>query len=269
MPLVTDAVEGRKPRQASGGGPGNEVGVVGLTQTGEAAPWRVTRRAIGAIGDGLRDRAGRAVRWAAAFAVVAASIAPAVAATGDGVVSDASATLADAASRLIAAARGGLDRHPAAMLALAAGALLPVLAIASSLTRATSRLLAARQGAAGAATLPPVARGFDVAWIERDGAGPTRIGELTRIGSVDDCELAITPPASGGEHMLHAVIQRTPEREFVVFDVARGADRAITVNGEPARVRRLADGDEITIGAERFVFRLGPGFGAAQTALMT
>lgn len=186
---------------------------------------------------------------------------PVMAVNGDGAVTKASETVAVTARRLYAAALTGLDRHPAAMLALFAGAILPVLAIAASVTRASSRVFAARRHQEVAAA-PVVARGFDVAWIERDGTDPTRIGELTRIGSVDDCELAVAPPVAGADHMLHAVIQRTPEREFIVFDVAPATDRNLTVNGEPAAARRLSDGDEIAVGSDRFVFRLGRGIQA-------
>jgi hypothetical protein len=80
---------------------------------------------------------------------------------------------------------------------------------------------------------------------------PFAVGELIRIGGSDDCDLAIADASLGG---TCALIQRTAECEFILFDVSAGEAR-LAVNGAPFDRCRLSDGDRIEIGNAYIVFR--------------
>ena len=146
----------------------------------------------------------------------------------------------------------GLERHPSLMLAAFAALCVPALALITSGVRCAQRIRAASR----APSLPtlPVARSDGTAWIELANAHvpPVAIGEMVRIGRSEDCDLAIE---RDGLAEMHALIQRTPEREFVLFDVS-GGEGELDVNGTPAHRRQLYDGDRIEIGAACIVFRL-------------
>jgi pSer/pThr/pTyr-binding forkhead associated (FHA) protein len=81
------------------------------------------------------------------------------------------------------------------------------------------------------------------------------LGELVRIGRSEDCDLSI---ASLSLAEMHAVIHRSPESDFVIFDVSDNADAGLSVNGVLSRRHRLSDGDCIELGHQRVIFRVGP-----------
>ena len=161
--------------------------------------------------------------------------------------------LADAASNLTELARQGLWRHPSVMLAGLVALAVPIVGSVAALARLVVRIRRRR------AIPPPCYAGRSAAsgaaWIELPDEGRTAVdvGELVRIGDGDDCELALTGPVARG---TCAIIQRTPECEFILFDVSAGGAR-MAVNGASSGRWRLRDGDRIEIGDAFMVFRTG------------
>lgn len=151
----------------------------------------------------------------------------------------------------------GIDRHPAAMLALGVAAAVPMTALAFGIGR-TGRAL--WRYCNPVPLLDPAERVVTglrrrsrAAWIETsNGAEPIEIGELTRIGRSEDCELSLGD-ASLAE--MHALIQRTADCEFFIFDVSADEETGVSVNGQRQSQWRLRDGDRIDLGASSVVFR--------------
>lgn len=152
-------------------------------------------------------------------------------------------------TELFRSVQRGLDRHPNVMLAAAAALAVPMVALLAALSRAAARW---RQPLDAQLGDHPNHR---AAWIEIAGrrTPPVAVGEMVRIGDSDDCDLAIAGPSPGG---TCALIQRTPDCEFILFDVSAGAAH-LAVNGALSIKCRLNDGDRIEIGNACLVFRMG------------
>jgi len=165
----------------------------------------------------------------------------------------AAAFTGDRALALLDALQRGLDRHPTLKLAGGVALFVPMLALVAGLSRFLARRRRTMRARAPAPVCEPVRD--SMAWIEPldRRASPIAVGELVRIGKSDDCDLSLETDGPAG---MHAVIQRTPEREFILFDVSSGTP-GLAVNGAPARRCRLSDGDRIEIGAACVVFRTG------------
>ncbi len=160
---------------------------------------------------------------------------------------------ADRALAMLDVLQRGLDRHPSIRLAGAAALIVPVLALAAAIGRFVIRRSRAMSTATPGSADEPVSHG--IAWIEvvDRHEPPIAVGELVRIGKSDDCDLALETDGPAG---MHAVIQRTPDREYILFDVSSGTP-GLAVNGAPARRYRLSNGDRIEIGSTCVVFRTG------------
>ncbi len=198
--------------------------------------------------------------WLAARSASARAVATAivVAATGSAAFAEGLGTGSafDGASAALDALQRGLERHPSIKLAGAAALIVPILAVVAALARFVARRHHARRSSTTMPACEPVSAG--TAWIEVAGraANPVAVGELVRIGRSDECDLALE---HDGLAEMHAVIERTPDREFILFDVSSGT-MSLAVNGAPARRCRLSDGDRIEIGSACVVFRTaGPG----------
>lgn len=97
--------------------------------------------------------------------------------------------------------------------------------------------------AAGAATL---------SLLEGDRVADTfRIGTTTTIGRLPACEIVVSDP---GASRQHARIERR-DADYVLSDL--GSTNGTLVNGEPATLHVLTDGDRITIGSTVLEFRRG------------
>jgi hypothetical protein len=155
----------------------------------------------------------------------------------------------------------GLERQPIIALASIAAMTVPMVAlVCAALRLAARRRQDVSQG--------PQADGLVAhrsAWIEiPDQRGSSfAVGELIRIGGSDDCDLAIADASVGS---TCALIQRTTECEFILFDVSAGAAR-LAVNGAPFDRCRLSDGDRIEIGSACVVFRTSNDSSAASGSL--
>lgn len=158
-----------------------------------------------------------------------------------------------AEAKLLRFMRQGFERHASVMLAAIVALAVPLVALIAGIARVVARrrrLAAQHATVAFAETMA-----YPSAWIEMPdrNALPVAVGEITRIGDSDECELAVggVPP---GETC--ALIQRTPECEFFLFDVSAGATQ-LRVNGEASNKCRLIDGDRIEVGSTHLVFRTG------------
>ena len=149
--------------------------------------------------------------------------------------------------------RQGFDRHPSILLAALAAAAVPAVALIA----AVSRLAAGRRQRRVSRSDKPADAliAYRSAWLEVPGRRmpPVAVGEMIRIGSGDDCELAVAGTTPAG---TCALIQRTSEYEFILLDVSAG-EAYLAVNGARSGRCRLSDGDRIEIGSARLVFRTG------------
>jgi hypothetical protein len=145
-----------------------------------------------------------------------------------------------------------LSRHPTVMLAGLTALAVPVVALIAATSRFAIRWQQRRAGRQET-TADDIAHRS--AWIEVAGrrSPPVALGEIVRIGDSEDCDLALPGLAPAG---TCALIQRTADCEFFVFDVSAG-EAHLTVNGAPSDACRLTDGDLIEIGDARLVFRTG------------
>lgn len=194
----------------------------------------------------------------AAFAVMMGgeSVAAAVGATGAGWLGPEVQGAIDAGGRRFAAlVAAGFERQPAAMLAVGGAAAVPLMALLVATGRLVGRIGArsrARIDRTGKATLGDHLGG-GAAWIEVENQrdGRLAIGELTRIGRSDDCDLAL---GDASVDHTHALIRRTPDCEFIILDVSANDGTGMAINGRRLRQGTLRDGDCIELGSARMVF---------------
>jgi len=191
-------------------------------------------------------------RWVMACALAGTVVLVAIGSTA-AAESLAAPVTGDRALAVLDALQRGLDRHPSIKLAGGVALFVPMLALVAGVSRFLARrrrAMSTPRPAPARATVPD-----STAWIEPFDrrTPPIAVGELVRIGKSDDCDLALEIDGPEG---MHAVIQRTPDREFILFDVSSGT-QGLVVNGAPARRCRLNDGDRIEIGTACVVFKTG------------
>lgn len=175
--------------------------------------------------------------------------------------------VADAAWRAAAWIVEAYQRSPVLVLGLAIAGALPLLAGFVALGRATRRRRdTVVVGASGSPD--DRARIGDKAWIEiasggdggGDGVGhvasaPVMFsGELLRIGRHSDNDIALD---HASVHRHHALIQRTPDQEFVLVDLTAGTGNVLLLNDRRVDRALLSDGDRITLGETDVTFRIG------------
>lgn len=156
----------------------------------------------------------------------------------------------------------GYHKSPVLVLGLAMAGVVPMLAGFIAIARAMRRR---RQGAhVGAATVVEGARAGDKAWIEiasEEGRRPVVFsGELLRIGRHSDNDVALDHVSV---HRHHALIQRTPDHDFLLIDLTAGTGNALLLNGNPIDRAMLNNGDRLTLGETSLVFRIGAAAPAA------
>lgn len=152
----------------------------------------------------------------------------------------------------------GLLRSPEMMLGLTIATLLPMLALASTLVRSLLRWRQRRERMRRLEQLRVGSRTVEeagTAWLEFGGAEQPRAldmrREMIRIGRDGENEVRL-------DHLsvdhVHAIIKRTHDARYLVVDVS-GSKIGLTVNGEPATVAPLRDGDRIGLGDLAVTFR--------------
>jgi hypothetical protein len=153
------------------------------------------------------------------------------------------------------------QRYPVLVIGFAIAGALPLIAGMVALGRASRRR---REKNVVRAVVPPDdgARIGDKAWIEFAPAGdghkalaPVMFrGEMLRIGRHSDNDIALDHVSV---HRHHALIQRTPDREFVLVDLTAGTGNVLLLNDRRVDRAALRDGDRITLGATGVIFHLG------------
>lgn len=196
--------------------------------------------------------------FAAAAATATTIFVPALTASGLPSAAEILALAASAQRRLAELAHQGYARSPEMMLGLAIAATLPLLAVASAVTRAVIRWHRRRDrmhrltlSANSRAAVEPSGR----AWLQFDGAAGQcdLLGnrELFRIGRDGDNEV---PVDHQSVDLVHALIRRMPNAGYLIVDVSRTGS-GVTVNGNPTASCALRDGDRIGLGAFAVTFR--------------
>jgi hypothetical protein len=151
------------------------------------------------------------------------------------------------------------QRSPILVIGLAIAGVLPLLAGVVALGRATRR----RRDTGAVRAVRPLdesARIGDKAWIEFAPGGDRALapvmfsGELLRIGRHSDNDIALD---HASVHRHHALIQRTPDQEFVLVDLTAGTGNMLLVNDRPVDRAALRDGDRIALGEAAVTFHIG------------
>jgi hypothetical protein len=152
----------------------------------------------------------------------------------------------------------GFVRAPAVVAGAAAVFSVPLLAVLVVVLRRTRRAAAVglkrRVPASQARDLPRLAK----VWVDVDGPRRLRVrlaGEMLRIGGDEDNDLRLE---GAGVQRYHAVIQRTPDAEFILLDVSDAKGRGTIVNGRRQSRVQLNDGDQIQFGRTRVTFHFEP-----------
>jgi hypothetical protein len=152
----------------------------------------------------------------------------------------------------------GYRKSPVLVLGLALAGIVPVLA--GCLTAARVLRRRRKNECAGAGTPRPTegARAGDKAWIETSSAADDMkvvfSGELFRIGRHSDNDL---PLDHASVHRHHALIQRTPDHEFLLIDLTAGTGNPLLHNGAAVERAMLRNGDQFTLGETTLTFRIG------------
>ncbi|MFN3745113.1 MAG: FHA domain-containing protein [Hyphomicrobiaceae bacterium] len=162
----------------------------------------------------------------------------------------------DAARRAGSQVAEAYRRSPVMVMGLGLAGALPLLAGLFAVGRAAWR----RAAFSGEATLSPAAptRLRDKPWISvGEGAEAVPVtfeGEILRIGRHSDNDIALEHEAV---HRHHALIQRTPDGEFILMDLTAGTGNQPLLNDRPVARAALKDGDRIALGATILTFHLG------------
>lgn len=146
------------------------------------------------------------------------------------------------------------ERSPVLVMGLALAGFLPLVAGCFAFGRGLWRRAAHRAHDVTPSRDPaPLA---DKAWIDigADRAPLVFTGEILRIGRHSDNDIALEHNAV---HRHHALIQRTPDGEFVLMDLTAGTGNETLLNGRPAARAALKDGDRIALGDTILTFHLG------------
>jgi pSer/pThr/pTyr-binding forkhead associated (FHA) protein len=174
-------------------------------------------------------------------------------------------------AQLLAAVVAGYQQAPVLVIVLPVLLVLPVLALVSYLVHSGKRRKARRQAEQAALRRAEAgewkedaAPQFDVkawpsqAWLTVEGKGLGTMplaGQIVRIGRHKDNDIRLT---DSSVHRYHAVIERTPEEEFVITDLSGKDGNGVRVNGARIAQARLADGDVIELGRMKLKFESSP-----------
>lgn len=146
---------------------------------------------------------------------------------------------------------------PALVLGLAFALALPAIATTGALVRyvlsKSERLDAA---------VPPTVRTRPIsswrqnAYLEVAGDENYPINQgIVRIGRESDNDLRLSHPTV---HRYHAVLERTPEAEYMISYIGDPDHDGLRINGQAAQRQRLRGGEELEIGAIKLRFALSP-----------
>ncbi len=162
----------------------------------------------------------------------------------------------DAARQAGAQLAEAYRRSPVLGMGLALAGAVPLLAGLFAIGRALRRRAVRGERDEPSKTAP--ARSGGKPWIDiGEGANAVPVaftGELLRIGRHSDNDIALEHVSV---HRHHALIQRTPDDEFVLMDLTAGTGNQPLINGRPVSRVTLSDGDRIALGEMILTFHLG------------
>lgn len=181
------------------------------------------------------------------------------------------ASLMDNLGWLLALIHDSYQQAPTLVLVLSALLVLPVVAMVSFLVQAQARRRK-RQAAARAAQRraqssqwsrdPDSGKNIPAwpsqAWLTISGGHRDTVpleGQMIRIGRHEDNDIRL---ADSSVHRYHAIIERTPQEDFVIIDLSGKDGNGVRVNGEQTARTRLADGDVIELGRAKLKFENAP-----------
>jgi hypothetical protein len=167
----------------------------------------------------------------------------------------------DAAWRVGAQIVEAYQRYPVLVIGLAIAGALPLIAGIVAL-RGVLRRRREPGVVRAAAPLDDGVRIGDKAWVEiaPGGSGegtPAPImfsGEMLRLGRHSDNDIALD---HASVHRHHALIQRTPDQEFVLVDLTAGTGNVLLLNDRRVDRAALRNGDRITLGETAVTFHIG------------
>lgn len=152
-------------------------------------------------------------------------------------------------------------RYPVLVIGLAIAGALPLIAGLVALAGVMQRR---RETSAvrAAAPLDDGVRIGDKAWVQiaPGGSGDGTLapimfsGEMLRLGRHSDNDIALD---HASVHRHHALIQRTPDQEFVLVDLTAGTGNVLLLNDRRVDRAALRDGDRITLGETAVTFHIG------------
>jgi hypothetical protein len=179
--------------------------------------------------------------------------------------------LGGAVSQAVALLAAGYARSPTLVLILTAFLVLPAAALVSMLVHSSARRRVEEETRRVAQLRAEIAKlASDItprtaaplwphqAWLSmEDGSAATLplAGPMIRIGRHHDNDIHL---ADASVHRYHAVIEHTPEEEFVITDLSGKEGNGLRVNGERLARAQLTDGDLIELGRTRLRFESVP-----------
>jgi FHA domain len=175
-------------------------------------------------------------------------------------------------AQAMALVEAGHQRAPVLMLVLAIMLVVPVIAVVSltihrmtghkarqaAIRAAQRRAEAAGEWNSDTLTVRTIPTWSSQAWLTIEGRPNGTVplaGQTIRIGRHADNDIRLS---DSSVHRYHAVIERTPEDEFIITDLSGNAGNGIRINGERTDRARLADGDLIELGRARLKFENAP-----------
>lgn len=146
---------------------------------------------------------------------------------------------------------------PALILGLGVALLLPVIATAGVLVRlalgAGQRRDFAEQAAPRTQPLSVWRQHAHLEMVDRSSYEITQ--GIVRIGREVDNDLCLSHPTV---HRYHAVLERSPEAEFVISYIGDPEHPGLLVNGEAVQRQRLRGGEALQLGAIELRFSVSP-----------
>ena len=146
---------------------------------------------------------------------------------------------------------------PALVLGLGVALALPAIAT----TGAIVRLLMRGSHAPDMTAVPtvrtrPVSVWRQSAYLELAGNNSYEINQgIVRIGRESDNDLCLSDPTV---HRYHAVLERSPDAEFMISYIGDPDHDGLLINGHAAQRQRLRGGEVLEIGAIKLRFSLRP-----------
>lgn len=148
---------------------------------------------------------------------------------------------------------------PALMFGVALAVALPAVAITGPMMRFLVRYAGKRRPLvhdAGVGRTQPASIWRQHAWLEFQSSTTASYPisqKIVRIGRETDNDLCLSHPTA---HRYHAILEQTPEAEYIISYIGDPDRDGMLINGHPAERQRLRGGEVIELGAIKLRFAL-------------